>query len=61
MYCVKENHNAEICFAFFFVFLFLFFISHSYVMHREICAKDFPGTTAPRILKFGTNIKNDVL
>ena len=28
---------------------FLFFsISHSSVIHREICVKDFSGTTAPR-------------
>ena len=41
-------------FAFFFPFI-LFSISHSNVIHREICVKDFSGTTAPRILKFGTN------
>ena len=33
-----------------------FSISHSNVVHREICVKDFSGTTAPRILKFGTNV-----
>ena len=27
----------------------------------EICVKDFSGTTVPRILKFGTNIGNDLL
>ena len=25
-------------------------------MHREICVKEFSGTIAPRLLKFGTNI-----
>ena len=34
-------------------------ISHSNVIHREICVKDFSGTTAPRILKFGTNVGYD--
>ena len=36
--------------------IFAFSISHSNVIHREICVKDFSGTTAPRILKFGTNV-----
>ena len=45
----------RLIFAFFFHFCF-FSISHSNVMHREICVKDFSGTTAPRILKFGTNV-----
>ena len=31
------------------------------VKHREICVKYFSGTTAPRILKFGTNIGYDLL
>ena len=31
------------------------------VMHREICVKDFSGTAAPRILKFGTKIGYDYL
>ena len=44
----------------FFLF-FLFSISHSNVIHRETCAKDFSGTTAPRILKFGTNVGYDLL
>ena len=56
VYHVKENHNAEIYFASFFSF---FSISHSIVMHREIYVKDFTWTTAPRILKFGTNIGYD--
>ena len=47
-------------FAFFFHF-FLFSISQSNVIHREICVKDFSGTTAPRILKFGINIGYDLL
>ena len=53
--CGKENQNAEINFCLPFPFL-LFSISHSNVIHREICVKDFSGTTAPRILKFGTNV-----
>ena len=31
-----------------------FSISHSNVIHREICVKDSSGTTVPEILKFGT-------
>ena len=47
VYSVKENHDDEIYFAFFF---FPFFsISHSNVMHMEICVKDFSGTTTPMI------------
>ena len=38
-----------------------FSISHSSLMHREICVKNFTGTTAPRISKFGTNIGYDHL
>ena len=45
VYCVKENNNAEIYFAFFFPFF-----------HISLHVKDFSGTTACRILKFGTNI-----
>ena len=43
-----------------FAFFFHFSISHSTVIHREICVKDFSGTTAPRILKFGTNVGYDL-
>ena len=39
----------------------LFSISHSSVIHREICVKDFSGTTAPRILKLGTIVGYDLL
>ena len=39
----------------------LFPTSHSSVMQREICIKDFSGTAAPRMLKFGTNIGYDTL
>ena len=46
---------------FIFTIFFYFSISHSNVIHREICVKDFSGTTAPRILKFGTNIGYDLL
>ena len=40
---------------------FLFSISHSSVIHREIRVKDFSGTTAPGILKFGKNVGYDLL
>ena len=60
VYCGKENQDAEINFCLLFPF-FLFSISHSIAIHREICVKDFSGTTAPRILKFGTNVGYDLL
>ena len=60
VYCGKENQDAEINFCLLFPFL-LVSISHSNVIHREICVKDFSGTTAPRILKFGTNVGYDLL
>ena len=60
VYCGKGNQDAEINFCLLFPFL-LFSISHSNVIHREICDKDFSGTTAPRILKFGTNVGYDLL
>ena len=60
VYCGKETQDAEINFCLLFPFL-LFSISHSNVIHREICFKDFWGTTAPRILKFGTNVGYDLL
>ena len=46
---------------FIFTFSFHFTISHSSVIHRKICVKDFSGTTAPRVLKFGTNVGYDLL
>ena len=46
---------------FIFTIFFHFSFSHSNVIHREICVKDFSGTTAPRILKFGTNVGVDLL
>ena len=60
IYCGTENQDDEIYFYYLFSF-FLFSISHSNVIHREICVKDFSGTTAPRILKFGTNVGCDLL
>ena len=42
-------------------FSFFCSISNSNVMHRGICVKDFSGATAPRVLKFGTNIGYDLL
>ena len=44
-----------------FYFFFLFFISNSNVMHREVYVKCFSGTTAHRILEFGTNLGYDYL
>ena len=41
--------------------ILLLFICHSNVIHRKICVKDFSGTTASRILKFGTNVGFDLL
>ena len=40
---------------------FLLFISHSNVMYREICVKNFTGTTSTGIFKFRTNIEYDLL
>ena len=40
VYCLQVNQDAIIYFAFFFPF-FLFSISHSNVIHREICIEDF--------------------
>ena len=60
VYCGKENPDAEINFCLLFPFL-LFSISHSSVIHREICVKYFSRTTTPRILKFGTNVGYDLL
>ena len=45
VYCVTEN-KTEIYFTFF----LLFPISHSNVIHRQICDKYFSGTIARRIL-----------
>ena len=42
VYCGKETQDAEINFCLLFAF-FLFSISHSNVIHREICVKDFSG------------------
>ena len=60
VYCGTENQDDEIYFYNLFPF-FLFSISHSNVIHREICVKAFSGTAAPRILKFGTNVGYDLL
>ena len=60
VYCGTENQDAEIYFYHLFPF-FLFSISHSNLIHREICVNAFSGTTAPRILKFGTNVGYDLL
>ena len=54
VYCVQEDHDAGIYFAFFFHFSFS--ISHSDVCIEKIGVKDFSRTTALRNLKFVTNI-----
>ena len=56
VYCGTENQDAEIYFYHLFPFSFSS-ICHSNVIHREICT----GTTAPRILKFGTYVGYDLL
>ena len=60
VYCGKENQDSMIEFCLLFPFSF-FSISHSNVIHREICVNDFSGTTVPRILKFATNVEYDLL
>ena len=54
------GHKSKLL-RFIFTIFFLFSISHSNVIHREICVKDFSGTAAHRILKFGTNVGYDLL
>ena len=46
---------------FIFTIFFHFSISHSNVIHKEICVKDSSGTTVPKILKFGTSVGYDLL
>ena len=60
VYCGAEIQDAGINFILLFPF-FLFSIFHSNVIHKEICVKDFSGTTMARILTFGTNIGYDLL
>ena len=55
----KKIKMLRLMFAFFSIFSF-FSISHANVIHREIYVKDFSGTTASRILKFGTNVGYDL-
>ena len=57
--CITENKAKDL--RIIFALFFYFSISHSKVMNMEIFVKDFSGTTGPRILKFGTNIKYDRL
>ena len=45
-----------------FAYFFHFSISHSNVIDiGKFVSKDFPGTTVPRILKFGINVGYDLL
>ena len=60
VYYGKKPKMLWLFFAFFFHLSFFSF-SHSNVIHREICVKDFSGTTVPRILKFGTSVGYDLL
>ena len=60
VYCGTENQDADMYCYRLFPFV-LFSISHSNIIDSEICVKDFSGTTAPRILKFGTNVGYDLL
>ena len=55
----QKTKMLRFIFAFSVHFSF-FSISHSNVIHREICVKDFSGTTVPRILKLGTNVGYDL-
>ena len=57
VYHGNENQDAEINF----ILLFPFFHLSLNVIHREICVKDFLGTTMSIILKFSTNIGYDML
>ena len=57
VYCGTENQDAEIYFYHLFPFFHLSLQSNTY----GSCVKDFSGTTAPRILKFGTNVGYDLL
>ena len=59
VYCGKESQDSMIKFCLLFP-VFLFSISHSNVIHREICVNNFSGTTVPGILKFGTNVGYDL-
>ena len=56
----KQIQDSEIYVCLLFLF-FPFSISHSNVINMEILVKDFLGTTWPRILKVGTNIRYDKL
>ena len=56
----KKIKMLSLIFAFFFHFSF-FPSLHSNIIYSEICVKDISGTTAPRILKFGTNVVYDLL
>ena len=60
--CITENKTKVQRYMYAFAFFFFpFSISHSKVMNIEIFVKDFSGTTLPRILKFGTNIRYERL
>ena len=59
VYYETEKQDAEI----YFYHLFSIFPSLPLMkyIYREICVKDFSGTTALRILKFGTRVGYDLL
>ena len=56
-YIVRKKIKMLSSIFVFFVQFSFFSISHSSVIHRENCVKAFSGITAPRILKFGTNVE----
>ena len=60
VYCIKEHHDAEICFAFFYLFLF-FHLSLHCNAYGDLCQRYRRSYSAARILNFGTNIGRDYL
>ena len=54
---VSNKHCLLSLFSFLLSFSIFPFFYHSNVMNMEIFVKDFSGTTLPRILIFGTNIR----
>ena len=56
LYCVLKN-QPHMAYQSLYLSIFLSFHSYSKVMNMEIFVKDFSGTTCPRILKLGTNIR----
>ena len=55
----QKTKMMRLILSFFFP-CFFFSISHSNIIHEEICVKDFSGTTMARILTSGTNAGYDL-